>query len=195
MLIFKQDIVSLCLLFVFYIIIIQHCKYVNIVDIILTNISKRSLKMFEFTKLCNDYENLSVAERGVILTVKSAKILAKLKLSGIDGVDPVSTLASFIIGSVVADGKINEQEYLLIYPALVKVFGDDFDFASVKRAFESDKEGKKAIKKYTEELLSVLASEDDEFKSDVVTLCLCVVTVDGKVSLKEKRYIRKLCDA
>lgn len=150
--------------------------------------------MFEFTKLCKEYEDMTVAERGVILTVKSAKILAKLALGEHD-VDPVSTLASFIIGSVVADGKVNEQEYLLIYPALVKVFGDDFDFASIKKEFESDKEGKKAIKKYTQELLSLLAAADDELKADVVTLCLCVVTVDGKVSVREKRYIRKLCEA
>ena len=35
--------------------------------------------MFEFAKLCNEYEKLSALERGAILTEKSVKILAKLR--------------------------------------------------------------------------------------------------------------------
>ena len=34
--------------------------------------------MFEFKKICNEFENMTIIERGVILTEKSVKILAKL---------------------------------------------------------------------------------------------------------------------
>lgn len=151
--------------------------------------------MFEFTKLCNSFENLNVVERGAILAEKSAKVLGKLKLMAVPGIDPVETLSGFIIGSVVADGRLNEQEYLLIYPALLKAFGDDFDFASVKSAFAKDRDGRKAVRVYTESLLSLLADIDEDFREDIVTLCLCVVTVDGKISFREKNYIRRLCKA
>lgn len=151
--------------------------------------------MFEFAKLCHEYENLSALERGAILTGKSVKILAKLRLLELPGVDPVPTLAGFILGSVAADGRINEQEYLLIYPALIHVFGEDFDFESVKRSFREDKEGRAAAKRYTEEMTALLSLADESLREDIVGLCLCVVTVDGKISLRERNYIRRLCRA
>lgn len=151
--------------------------------------------MFEFAKICGAYENLSAVEKGLILTEKSVKILSKLHYLEVPGVDPVSALAGFIVGSVVADGKVNEQEYILIYPALVRVFGDDFDFTTVKDSFRKDKEGRRMLTEYTEEMVKVFGALDDELKNDIITLCLCVVAVDGKVSLKEKNYIKRLCRA
>ena len=109
--------------------------------------------------------------------------------------DPVETLACFILGSIVSDGKINEQEYILIYPALVKVFGSDFDFASVKAAVSKNYAFKKAVKDYSKELASTLAEADESFVNDVIGLCLCVVSIDGKISFREKNYIKKLYKA
>ena len=148
--------------------------------------------MFEFNKVMKDYESLNAIERGLMLTEKSVSILAKLSALDIDGIDPVETLASFIIGSVVADGKLHEKEYLLIYPALVRVFGSDFDYESIKKEFEADKDGRKDIAGYTTDLLRVLGTVDETLYEDVIILCLCVVTIDGKVSLREKNYVKRL---
>ncbi len=148
--------------------------------------------MFEFNKVMKDYESLNAIERGLMLTEKSVSILAKLSALDIDGLDPVETLASFIIGSVVADGKLHEKEYLLIYPALVKVFGTDFDYESIKKKFEADKDGRNDIAKYTTDLLRILEMADETLYEDVIILCLCVVTIDGKVSLREKNYVKRL---
>lgn len=148
--------------------------------------------MFEFNKVMKDYESLNAIERGLMLTEKSVSILAKLSVLDIDGIDPVETLASFIIGSVVADGKLHEKEYLLIYPALVKVFGSGFDYESIKKEFEADKDGRKDIAGYTTDLLRVLGTVDETLYEDVIILCLCVVTIDGKVSLREKNYVKRL---
>lgn len=151
--------------------------------------------MFEFSKLCKEFESLTVLERGVIMTGKSAEIFAKLRKLNMPGVDPVQTLAGFILGSVVADGRVNEQEYLLIYPALLHTFGDDFDFESIKQSFKDDRDGRNAVKEYTQEMLSLISFADESLIEDVVMLCLCVVSVDGKISPREQRYIRKLCKA
>lgn len=151
--------------------------------------------MLEFAKLCKEYEKLSATERGLLLAESSVKVLAKLKLLDLPGVDPVYTLAGFILGSVVADGRVNEQEYLLIYPALLHVFGDDFDFESVKESFHKDRDSRNILKEYTEEMVSLLSLADESLQRDLIVLCLCVVTVDGKISLRERNYIRKLCRA
>lgn len=63
--------------------------------------------MFEFKKLCAAYEELNTVEKGLLLTEKSVKIMAKLHCIQIPGLDPEETLAGFIIGSVVSDGKVN----------------------------------------------------------------------------------------
>ena len=151
--------------------------------------------MFELSKLCKEFEALTVLERGVIMTGKSAEIFAKLRKLNVPGVDPVQTLAGFILGSVVADGRVNEQEYLLIYPALIHTFGDDFDFESIKQSFKDDRDGRNAVKEYTQEMLSLISLADESLIEDVVMMCLCVVSVDGKISPREQRYIRKLCKA
>ena len=151
--------------------------------------------MFEFTKLCNAFEKMSALERGAVIAEKSVKVIAKLKLLDVPGVDPVETLATFIVGAVAADGKLDEREYLLIYPSLVRAFGEDFDFATVKAEFESDKQTHKEIRDYTRDLLTVLSLVDEGLREDVVALCLAVVTVDGRISFKERKYIKKLITA
>ena len=151
--------------------------------------------MFEFKKLCDEYEKLSAVEKGLLLTEKSVKIVAKLQYLDIPGIDPVSALVGFVVGSAVSDGKINEQEYLLIYPALVRAFGDDFDYTTIKESFRRDNAGKKMITEYTEDMICILGYLDDELKDDIIMLCLCIVAIDGKVSARERNYIRKLCNA
>lgn len=151
--------------------------------------------MFEFTKLCHRFETMSSVERAACLADCSVRITAKL--AALDGweIRPLDALAGFIIGSAVADGKLDEREYLLMYPALVHVLGEDFDFASVKASIEGDREGVKALQKDTEEVIRIYNTLDDTLQEDLLLLCLCVTSVDGKITLKEKNYLRRLLRA
>lgn len=150
--------------------------------------------MFEFKKLCNTLEELNPIERSVILAEKSVSVIKGL--SGLNiPLDPVKTLVTFIIGSVVSDNSINEKDYLYIYPSLVKAFGNDFDFISAKQAIGLAKDIKKEITKYTKEMISIINVCNEELATDIISLCLLITSVDGKISLKEKRYIRQLCKA
>ena len=150
--------------------------------------------MFEFKKLCNTLEELNPVERGVILAEKSVSVIKGL--SGLNiPLDPVKTLVTFIIGSVVSDNSINEKDYLYIYPSLVKAFGNDLDFISAKQTIGLAKDIKKEITKYTKEMISIISVCDEELATDIISLCLLITSVDGKISLKEKRYIRQLCKA
>ncbi len=151
--------------------------------------------MFEFKKICDAYESLTTVEKGLMITEKSVKILAKLNALDLDGIDPLSTLAGFIVDSVVADGKIDEQEYLLIYPSLIAVFGYQFDLAAVKQTFVGKTDVKRQLTAYLDGMLKLFSLLDEDLKADVIMLCLCVVAIDGKISYKEKKYIRNLCKA
>ena len=147
--------------------------------------------MFDFLKLCNYFEKMPAMKRGALLAEKSVKVIAGLKAIDVDGIDAIDTLATFLIGSVVCDGNVNEVEYLLIYPSLVRIFGDGFDYATIKQAFKGV-QGKKAVKECTEQMGKVYSALDDEMRRDVFALCLCAVAVDGKISLKERIYLRRL---
>ncbi len=130
--------------------------------------------MFEFKKLCNTLEELNPVERGVILAEKSVSVIKGL--SGLNiPLDPVKTLVTFIIGSVVSDNSINEKDYLYIYPSLVKAFGNDFDFISAKQAIGLAKDIKKAITKYTKEMISIISVCDEALAADIISLCLLII--------------------
>lgn len=150
--------------------------------------------MFEFKKLCNELEKLNSIERGSLLVEKSIAVVKGLRELDLP-FDPVKTLVAFIMGSVVSDGALNEKDYLYIYPSLVKAFGNDFDFMSAKQALQLAKDVKKQISRDTKELLSVIAMCDESLAQDIISLCLLVTSVDGKITLKEKRYIRQLSRA
>lgn len=151
--------------------------------------------MFEFKELCDAFENLSTLERRQLLEEKSRYVFHELQHRSTPESDPKEILAGFLIGSAMVDGKLDEMEYLLMYPTLVRIFGEDFDFCSLKVAFRRSRDGKKMAGDYAEKVLSILRTSGKKLKQDVVILFLCTASIDGKITLKEKRYLRHLSEA
>ncbi len=150
--------------------------------------------MFEFQALCNQVEALTPAERGALIAEKSLAVVAGLHALALP-VDPVETLASFIIGSVISDGKIDERDLINIDPALTEALGQACDLAGLERSIKVSRDLRKEVSDFTTQMLSVLAAVDEQLGADIVLLCLLVTSTDGKVSMREKRYIRQLCKA
>lgn len=65
--------------------------------------------LFEFEKLCNEYEKLGSFERSALLVENSASVIKRLPATE-SHLDPVETLVAFIIGSVASDGASNEKD-------------------------------------------------------------------------------------
>ncbi len=148
--------------------------------------------MFEYIEKCKKFEKLSTFNRYALLADKSLLITSKLTELGFNVNESLSLIATFILGSIVSDGEVNEKEYLLMYPALLRTFGDNFDFDSIKEAFKNDFKTRKELKNYLKDILSLLNSVSNELKEDIVDICFAIVTIDGKLSLKERIYMRKL---
>lgn len=149
--------------------------------------------MFEYIEKCKKIEKLSTFERFALLANKSLIITNKLSELGFNVNDSLSLIATFILGSIISDGEINEKEYLLMYPALLRTFGDNFD--SIKEAFKNDFKTRKELKNYLKDILSLLNNVSNELKEDIIDICFAIVTIDGKLSLKERIYMRKLFSA
>lgn len=148
--------------------------------------------MKDFNELCRSVEELSPLEYAAVLGRTSLKIMPAIRAFSEDGRTCAEVLAAFIIASVYADGKLDESEYLLMAPLLKAFFGEDFDFEDAKKlAKEWRKEGR-AVKKEVDYLVDFLGTLSEELKGDIIFACLLMCAVDGKVSLKEKAYIRQL---
>ncbi len=148
--------------------------------------------MFEYIEKCKKFEKLSTFDRFALLANKSFIITNKLSELGLNVNDSLSLIATFILGSIVSDGEVNEKEFLLMYPALLRTFGDNFDFDSIKEAFQNDFKTRNELKNYLKDILSLLNSVSNELKEDIIDICFAIVTIDGKLSLKERIYMKKL---
>ena len=148
--------------------------------------------MKDFNELCRSVEELRPLEYAAVGGRTSLKIMPAIRAFSEDGRTCAEVLAAFVIASVYADGKLDESEYLLMAPLLKAFFGEDFDFEDAKKlAKEWRKEGK-AVKKEVDYLVDFLGTLSEELKGDIIFACLLMCAVDGKVSLKEKAYIRQL---
>lgn len=148
--------------------------------------------MNEFNKLCKQVEKLDPVDYAAIIIEKTAKIMPALRVLTDNPAESVGLFASFLIASVCADGKLDESEYLLILPALKLCFGEDFDYESAKAVVKAFKPEGKEIKKVVDGVVDLLGMISENLKDDVIILCLLICAVDGKVSLKEKNFIKQL---
>ena len=148
--------------------------------------------MSDFNKICKVVENLNAVEYAAIITAKTAKIMPALNELTQDTADSLELLATFMIASVYADGKLDESEYLLLMPALKLFFGDDFDYDSAKALVKAFKPEGRELKKVVDAVVDLLGELSEELKEDIITVCLLICAIDGKISLKEKRYIKQL---
>lgn len=148
--------------------------------------------MREFDELCKEVENLDVLTYGEVLADKASRIIPELDTILEDEIDAVSVFATFILGSIVADGKISEEEYMLMYPLLHTFFGDYIDYEGCKEIAKAFKAENKELKQYLDYMLDIFDIVSDSLKEDIVTVCLLICAVDGKISLKEKNWIKQL---
>lgn len=148
--------------------------------------------MKDFNNLCKEFEEMDVLSYSVILGKKSLKVIPALSAITKDGFDGVSIFATFVLGAVAADGRLSEEEYIFLYPVLSAFFGDSVNYEDCKKAVRLLKPESRALKKAVNEMVDVFGQLSDELKDDIIIICMMICAVDGKISLKEKNWIKKL---
>lgn len=148
--------------------------------------------MKEFDLLCKEFEQMDIVSYTTYLAEKSLNVLPALQAVAENGIDGSSIFFSFIMGAIVADGKLAEEEYILICPLLKSFFGRDISYEDCKKVFKEYKKETKQLKIVTDQMIDVLGLLSEELKNDIVIICLMICAIDGKVSLKEKKWIKQL---
>lgn len=148
--------------------------------------------MKNFNELCATVEELDPLEYGITIAAKTAKIKHALDELTEDPEQSEAMLAAFLIASVYADGKLDESEYLLMMPALKLFFGEDFDYDSAKALVKEFKPEGKELKRIVDYVVDLLGEVSEDLKNDIIIVCLLICAIDGKVTTKEKNYIKQL---
>ena len=148
--------------------------------------------MSEFDRLCKEFENIEYEEYALLLREKSMKVLPALSVITQNGLSGIEIFGSFITAAVVADGKLAEEEYNLLYPMLTMFFGENLDYEGCKKAVSEMAQENKELKKLTNEMVDVLGILSKDLKEDIIIICMIICAVDGKISLREKLWIKQL---
>lgn len=148
--------------------------------------------MKDFDLLCKEVEEMNVIEYNVLLRSLGARVKPALYLLTDDPAEVNGMLAMFMIASVYADGKLDEAEYEMILPMLKSFFGEEVDFAEAKEMVKAFKPEGKELMKLMDNIVDLLGLLSDDLKDDLIMICLLICAVDGKVTAKEKRYIKQL---
>ena len=148
--------------------------------------------MTNFDALCKAAEDIPADIYRDVLREKARIVLPALEEAAGSRERAETIFAAFIIASVYADGTLDAAEYMLLLPHLRDAFGEGFGFEEVKAVIETSQKEGKAVNDFADALCDWFGVLSEELKDELVLLSLLLWAVDGKVSKKERKYIRRL---
>ncbi len=148
--------------------------------------------MKNFDELCKTFEAMDAQTYTALLVEKSATVLPALALVTGGIAEGAATFATFILGAIAADGKLAEEEYVLCEPFFRAFFGDKADFETCRKTAALLKPESRELKKCVNDMTDLLGRLSDDLKDDLVLICMMICAIDGKISLKEKLWIKQL---
>ena len=70
--------------------------------------------------------------------------------------------------------------------------GDDINYSDAKKAVKGMKAESKELKVITEKMIDVIGSFSPELRKDIVLVVMVICASDGRISLRERAWIRRL---
>ena len=148
--------------------------------------------MTEFDDLCREAEDIDFETRCAILKGKSQEILPLLSEKSEDGESGADILSTFLFSAMAADGRLSSEEYDLLYPLLSSFLGEKINYTDAKKAVGAMRKENRETKKISEDMVGVLAEFSEDLRREIVLVIMMICAADGKISLPEKLWIKKL---
>ncbi len=148
--------------------------------------------MTEFDDLCREAEDIDFETRCAILKGKSQEILPLLSEKSEDGESGADILSTFLFSAMAADGRLSSEEYDLLYPLLSSFLGEKINYTDAKKAVGAMRKENREMKKISEDMVGVLAEFSEDLRREIVLVIMMICAADGKISLSEKLWIKKL---
>ncbi len=147
--------------------------------------------MFEMSKALKQCEKLTDEERIELFAESFKKVNEATRIILKDDAKAFSTTLSVVLYSAAADGKFEEEEYALI-AAMIKAATDrSLSYPEAKSLVESVGDPEEEIDFLRDYFIAVCDVSDD---AGIAYVCLMMTTlaIDGDVSYKEKKWMKKV---
>ncbi len=148
--------------------------------------------MFEFEKICHDVEKMDPITYSALVAEKSKDVIAGLVDITEGGLSGIAIYTGLVFGAIVSDGKISEEEFLLIEPLLSLSLGERVTYDDAKAMMKYYKKDSKEYKKFVDAAVDLFGEISEDLKADIVTVCMLICGIDGKISHKEKVWLKQL---
>ena len=112
--------------------------------------------MKDFELLCKEFEKMDAVSYSAYLTEKSLHVLPALQAAAENGIDGSAIFFSFIMGAIVADGKLAEEEYAIIYPLLKAFFNREVTYEECQKTFKEYKKEAKQLTIVANQMVDIL---------------------------------------
>ncbi len=151
--------------------------------------------MSDFDALCKKLEQMDPETFTQLFNELSVDVISNLTELSANGKDGLSAYIEFLLASVAADGKMTEEEFVLLKPLFDRVEGKDLTYAEGVEVFKKmGLEKPEAYKNVVDTMVDIIGLVSEDLKDKIVMLCLLVCAIDGEVSDEEKKWIRQLVE-
>ena len=148
--------------------------------------------MKSFQQLYKEVTSISGFDYADVLEEKAKKIIPVLSTLNGGREGAMAVFSEFILCALASDGRLTKSEYYGLKPTLHLFFGDDFNYDACELAVQNIKETRGMLKIVLDNMVDMYGAVNDALKEDIITVCLIICAVDGKVALKERNWIKKL---
>ena len=135
----------------------------------------------DFEQICVKYEHMTFEERKDLLKGLIDKIIPEITPIP-DGQEAFKVIIRAALG---ADGDLQDSEYDLLDSVLIF----DTGFLTTQAKVKEDTE---LMMSLADEMVDKFGSLSEDIKFAMVAVCLCIVSADKRIDLREKRFIKKL---
>lgn len=151
--------------------------------------------MSQFDKLCEVLETMDPESFNRLINEKSANIIEGLSMVVENDLDIITIYMDFLLCAAAADGRLAEEEYILLKPTLDFLLERDVGYGDAQKIFYDARLDKpEAYKQSVDMMVDILGVISNELKEDIVLVCMMVCAVDGKISYEEREWIRQLIE-
>ena len=139
-------------------------------------------------------EGMTPEQRTEALREKAQSLLSALSAKTGDPDKARELYCTFVLGALLADGRLADEEYPLVKPMLQSFLGDETDIDTCRARLTAAADKTELLKQNADLLIDALGENDPALKRDCVLTSLLLCSVDGKVSPEEQTYIAQLID-
>ena len=137
-------------------------------------------------------EKMPEAERAAALREKAETLLPALAAQTGSEDKARELYCTFVLGALLSDGRLADEEYPLVKPMLISFLGEQTDIDTCRARLKAAANKTEALKEVADLLIDALGEKDPALKQDCVLTSLLLCSVDGKVSKEEQAYIAQL---